>query len=382
MGTIPERRSSQPNNFWISQPEGKSNFFYGPDGSFTIVSQAGIDPRQYLRLDAYSAATAFVDGKFEVKGDFMAAVRYFSEQPHSGVRQRIFSILARLEHLRIHSLLGTRDEAERNAQFHYDRSNEFYAQFLDSQMVYSAAYFESPDDTLEHAQRQKLQMICRDLVLRPDERFLDIGCGWGGLVVHAAEKFGTKAHGCTLATQQMEWAQSEIAKRRLQSRATVSLCDYRECSGIHDKIASVGMFEHVGKNRLASYFRKMFSLLRPGGLLLNRGIVRPQTIEDGPDTLFVQKAVFPGGELVRLDDVLREGERAGFEAVGLRDLRTHYGLTCRAWVKNLQRNAIRCRSLVGDRTYRTWVLYLAASAVSFEEARTSAAQVLFLKPRD
>ena len=379
MQTSSGQGTSKPRHSSVTEPEG-INVFSDSRGQFTLVGEGDTDPREILKLDAYSAANAFVNGDFDVHGDLIEAVRYFSGQPHTGIRQLIYSMLARLEHLRIYSLLGGRHDAAKNIQYHYDRSNEFYSLFLDTRLVYSAAYFESPDDDLECAQEQKLDLICRDLVLCPDESFLDIGCGWGGLIFHVAERFGAKAHGCTIATQQLQYVKRQIERRRLSGRVTVCLCDYRDTCGSYDKIASVGMFEHVGKGRLAGYFRKMFELLRPRGLFLNRGVVRPQSITDGPDTLFVQRSVFPGGELVHLDDILREGERAGFEPIGMRDLRIHYALTCKAWVANLRRNQEQCRGLVGDRIYRTWLLYLAASAVEFEEGRTSAAQVLFLKP--
>jgi cyclopropane-fatty-acyl-phospholipid synthase len=382
MATAPRQQSADTNHVWISQPEGRTNFYSDPDGRFTVIAAHGADARSCMQLDAYSAAMAFVQGKFDVHGDILEAIRYFSRQPHSRLRELFFSGLARLQHLRISSLLGPRRPAARSIRFHYDRSNEFYAQFLDSRMVYSAAYFSDPEDSLEDAQHQKLDRICRDLVMRPDDRFLDIGCGWGGLVVHAAKHFGVQAFGCTLAERQLTFAREVIGRQSLQERASVSLCDYRDLQGCFDKIASVGMFEHVGQARLPLYFKKCFDLLSPGGLFLNRGVIRPQGVSDGPDTLFIQRSVFPGGELVHLDDVVREGQRAGFDVVGLRDLRRHYALTCKAWVKNLQKNAAHCRALVGEETYRTWLLYLAGSAVGFEDGRTGAAQVLFLKHRN
>lgn len=381
MAIAPRQQSSDTSHIWISQPEGRTNFYSDPDGRFTVVASGGADARHCMDMDAYSAAVAFVQGRFDVHGSILEAVRYFSRQPHSALRQIFFSSLARLEHIRISSLLGHRRSAARNIQFHYDRSNDFYSLFLDSHMVYSAAYFNDPEDSLENAQRQKLDRICRDLVLRPDDRFLDIGCGWGGLVKYAAQHYDVQAFGCTLAQEQLAFARHTVSHCSLQDKVTVNLCDYRDLDGSFDKVASVGMFEHVGRKRLAGYFKKIFELLKPGGLFLNRGVIRPQGVSDGPDTLFIQKSVFPGGELVHLDDVVREGERAGFDVVGLRDLRRHYALTCKAWVANLQRNALKCRDLVGETTYRTWLLYLAASTISFEEGRTGAAQVLFLKHR-
>jgi cyclopropane-fatty-acyl-phospholipid synthase len=380
MRTSSGERTSNVRDLRLRQPDGHRHVFNDPEGRFTLVGAAHIDPTQIFKLDAYSAANAFVNGDFDVDGDLIEAVRYFSNQPHTGIRHLIYSMIARLEHLRIYSLLGGRDDAAKSIQYHYDRSNEFYSLFLDSRLVYSSAYFESPEDSLERAQERKLDLICRDLELRPEESLLDVGCGWGGLLFHAAERFGVKAQGCTIAEQQLEYIKRETQNRGLADRVKGCLCDYRDTRGTYDKIASIGMFEHVGKGRLAGYFRKMFELLRPKGLFLNRGVVRPPGISDGPDTLFLQRSVFPGGELVHLDDVLREGKRAGFEAIGTRDLRVNYALTCKAWVANLHRNQERCRELVGDRTYRTWLLYLAASAVGFEDGRTGAAQVLFLKP--
>ncbi len=376
--SIAEQRRSEPSHVWISQPDGGSNVCPGPQGRFTIIEKDGSAPRRLLQMDPYSAAIAFIHGRVEIHGDIFEAIRYFSHHHHSLFRQLLFSGLARLQHLRTSFLLGRRNPAARNVQFHYDRSDEFYSQFLDSRMVYSAAHFCTPDDSLETAQRQKLEAICRDLSLRPGDRFLDIGCGWGGLVTYAAKHFGVQALGCTLAQRQLDFAQQVIEREGLE-RVSVSLCDYRDVHGSFDKIASVGMYEHVGRSRMAGYFAQVFRLLKPGGFFLNRGLVRPHGISDGPDTLFIQNNVFPGGELVHLDDVVREGERAGFDVIGVRDLRHHYALTCRAWVKNLQRNAVNCRDLVGDNMYRTWLLYLAGSAVGLEDRQIGAAQVLFHK---
>ncbi len=180
----------------------------------------------------------------------------------------------------------------RNIQFHYDLSNEFYAQFLDSRMVYSAAFFEDSTDSLEKAQTRKLNGICRDLVLRSDERMLDIGCGWGGLICHAASQFGARTLGCTLSRRQFDFVNEVIEKQQLSNLASVEFADYRELDGPFDKIASVGMFEHVGPRRLATYFRKIFAILRPGGLFLNRGVMRPRSASEDPETLFLQKCVF------------------------------------------------------------------------------------------
>jgi cyclopropane-fatty-acyl-phospholipid synthase len=335
--------------------------------------------QRLLEMGVYSAANAFVDGRIRVRGDLFAAIRDLTVQSHSFIGSVIVAAVLKLRHLTHRMANGGRREAAENIQFHYDRSNEFYSQFLDSHMQYSAAHFSRPDEALDEAQSEKLDRICRALVLCTDERFLDIGCGWGGLITYAAAHFGVNAEGCTLSKRQLEFAKEAARRNGVEERVTVHFRDYRDLEGQFDKIASVGMFEHVGRTRLAGYFRKVHSLLGRHGLFLNRGIVRPQGVGDGPETLFLEQNVFPGGELVHLDDVVREGERAGFEVVAMEDFRLNYALTCRTWVRNLEACAETCRNLAGDVVYRTWLLYLAASAVSFEDGHTGAAQVLFAK---
>ncbi len=320
MQTASKHDNSKAPHIWIAQPEGRSNCYSDPHGRFAIVAANDTDVHEYLQMDSYSAANAFVDGKLDIRGDIFSAIRFFSHQPHSPVRELLFSMMARLEHLRISSVLGHRDPAAQSIRFHYDQSNEFYSQFLDSRMVYSAAHFSTAQKSLEEAQTEKLARICRDLDLKRADRLLDIGCGWGGLIVYAAEQYGVAAVGCTLSNRQAEFARSLVRRKGLTRCVSVDVVDYRDLNGSFDKIASVGMFEHVGRSRLSEYFKKTHSLLEPGGRFLNRGVVRPENVRDGPETLFLQKKVFPGGELVQLDEMIGAGERAGFEAIGIEDL--------------------------------------------------------------
>ena len=367
-------------SIWVAQPGERSNCYSDSGGQFSIVAAGRREIGPYLKKDAYGLAKAFIEGEIEVRGDLIAAVRSVMRRRQPGFRRFLFELAARVEHWGRH-LGPARKRAKRNIAFHYDRSNEFYAQFLDRRMVYSEAYFEDPSDSLDQAQRQKLERICRDLMLRPEDRFLDVGCGWGGLLCYAAEQFGARAFGCTLSKEQLSFVEKRLRQDKLEGRVLAELKDFRDMEGEFDKIASIGMFEHVGRRRLGGYFRKMYGLLRPGGLFLNRGIVVPRETRKGPDTLFIEKHVFPGGDLPYLDEVVREGEGAGFSVVGSRDERTHYGLTCRRWVENLQRNREACRALAGEVCYRTWLLYLAGSAVNFEDGVLGASQVLFVKPR-
>lgn len=374
-----EQHNSESGRVWVVQPEERSNFYSDPEGKFTVYASGDTDVHRFLEMDRYDVATAFVNGTIQIQGDLFAAVRYFAANSHPGARSLLLWATYRFRRLANRLPVANRRKAARNIQFHYDRSNEFYAEFLDSRMLYSAAHFSDSEESLDEAQVEKLERICRALVLRSEERFLDIGCGWGGLIIYAAKQFGVNATGCTLSERQMDFANEAARREGVDDRVSANLCDYRDLDGQFDKIASVGMFEHVGRSRLATYFNKVSSLLRSQGMFLNRGIVRPQGVVDGPETLFLEKNVFPGGELLHLDEVVREGERAGFEVVAMEDFRLNYALTCRTWVHNLEQRADACRRLVGDSAYRTWLLYLAASAVSFEDGATEAAQVLFVK---
>ncbi len=353
------------------------SFYSDPKRRFTIVFPAGADTSEIRGMDPYSAAVAFVEGRFQVQGDLVAAVEYFDRQEHPKLRSLWHSILAHLGHEGLDA--HVRNTQRRDIQFHYDRSNEFYAQFLDQRMQYSAADFSDARRTLDEAQLEKLQQVCLTLKLQPGERLLDIGCGWGGLAVHAAEQFGVNASGCTLSAAQKEYAAAVVMRRKLEDRVSIELKDYRDVRGRFDKIVSVGMFEHVGRKHLAEYFGRIRELLEEDGTFLNRGIVRPEGVSDGPETLFLQRNVFPGGELAHLADVVREAEHARFEVERMEDFRRHYALTCRAWVARLRQHADACRCLVSERTLRTWLVYLAASAVCFENGTTDAVQVLLRK---
>ena len=348
-----------------------------PDTDFAIGGR--IAHPDLLRLDAYSAAMAFVNGESTVSGDIFQAVRFFLSRSRPGPRALWNTARAVLGHLNFKTRLSDRKATARDVQFHYDRSNEFYQQFLDSRMQYSEGHFTGPDCSLEEAQRVKLERICRHLELAPGQRLLDIGCGWGGLLAYAASRFAVEGVGCTLSERQFRLASETMSKSGLASRVLIRQTDYRNLNGPFDRIASIGMFEHVGRRRMPAYFRKVYSLLSEDGLFLNRGIVRPETATDQPQTLFVQRRVFPGGQLIHLSEVVRDAERAGFEVVSMEDVRQHYARTCRAWVANLMANGAACRELVDEATYRTWVLYLAASAVNFEDCQIDCVEVVFAK---
>lgn len=274
-------------------------------------------------------------------------------------------------------------------RFHYDVGNDFFSLWLDRRLAYSCAYFESPETSLDDAQEAKLDLICRKLRLEPGMRLLDIGCGWGSLVTFAAERYGVEATGITLSAAQETWATEEIDRRGLARRAHVEIRDYRNLGGFapFDAVASVGMFEHVGRERLHEYFGAAMAAVRPHGLFLNHGIattatgggLRPPWLPFG-DGGFVGRYVFPDGELVTVEDAAGFARRAGFELIDLQRLRPHYALTLKAWVERLEASADRAREIAGEEVYRTWRIYLAASQRGFEDGSLDVAQLLLARP--
>ena len=267
---------------------------------------------------------------------------------------------------------------------HYDVSNEFYALFLDPLMVYTCAYYRDPDGKLEQAQQDKLDHVCRKLELHRGESMLDIGCGWGSLAIWAAEHYGVQAHGVTLSKAQADYATERIAREGLTDRCRVDYLDYRDLPPqmMFDKIAAVGVIEHVGIPNYPAFFGSVRARLKDGGLYLNHGIVHEFHWKPTSQTEFLYRHVFPNGDLAGLSETLTEIERARFEILDVEGLRLHYARTCRHWVERLRARADEARALAGERIYRTWLLYLTCSAVAFEGGSIGLYQVLTRKHRD
>ncbi len=267
---------------------------------------------------------------------------------------------------------------------HYDVSNEFYALFLDPLMVYTCAYYRDPDGKLEQAQRDKLDLVCRKLELQPGETLLDVGCGWGSLSIWAAQHYGVRAHGVTLSQAQAVYAAERIRKEGLEDRCRVEHLDYRDlpASARYQKIAAVGVIEHVGIPNYPAFFGGVRARLEDGGLYLNHGIVHEFHWTRTSQTEFLYRHVFPNGDLAGLSQTLTEIERAGFEIVDVEGLRLHYARTCRQWVERLRERADEARAVAGERTYRTWLLYLTCSVVAFEDGSIGLYQVLSRKHGD
>lgn len=383
-----------------------------PDGSasrFGRTARQTIPPEFVLRLrdpqalrnlllgqDPLRFADAYFRGAIDVDGDFFAALslRDYLHSLRLPFLERL-QVLARLLQRGIDPRVGaqlqpspleatavrghTRTENREAVSFHYDLSNDFYGLWLDDAMVYSCAYFERPDLTLEQAQRAKLDHICRKLQLQPGEQFLDIGCGWGALILHAAEHYGVQAHGITLSERQFELARERIQAARMEHQVTVQLLDYRDMPAgeCFDKIASVGMFEHVGLKNLPQYFDTVHRLLKPHGVFLNHGITHDEEgWGDALSSRFINRYVFPDGELDTVSNIQRAMERSQFEIMDVEGLRLHYATTLRHWVQRLDRHHASALRYVNEATFRVWRLYMAASALEFESGALGLYQIL------
>jgi cyclopropane-fatty-acyl-phospholipid synthase len=282
---------------------------------------------------------------------------------------------------------------EKAIQYHYDVSNDFYRLWLDPRMVYTCAYFTSADDDLETAQLAKLDHICRKLRLEPGMRLLDVGCGWGALLIHAAQNYGVDAVGITLSEAQATLGNQRIAAAGLSDRCTIQMRDYRDLPAKpdFDRAASVGMMEHVRADLQPGYFDSVYRVLKPGGLFMNHTIVsvaraRPDTIMDRAKArlwrrdAFIDKYVFPEGRLVPVSHVIASAERVGFELRDVESLREHYAMTLRHWIRELEKNSAEAIRIAGDRTYRVWRLYMSSGAHGFSIGRMNLIQALLVKP--
>lgn len=364
-----------------------------------------------VRPSEITLGEAFLSEEIDVEGDIFSVfdvVEHIFQCPRSQ-RQKILEVLtgalAGIGHWwkdgRTHSV--ERDHAA--ISYHYDQPVDFYSAWLGDSLAYSCAYFESPEDDIDTAQTNKLELICRKLRLKAGERFLDIGCGWGSLILHSASRHGVFAEGITISSEQAAVGAARIQRARLQQSCDVQLLDYRKAPerfSAFDKIASVGMFEHVGLKNLRLYFATAHKLLKPGGAFLNHGIARsPQQGNRGTSFLdravipflrdvlmfrrprnssFIDKYVFPDGELATISQAMRAAEGAGFEVRDVENLREHYELTLRCWVKGLQRNASALLKLVPEATYRIWLLYMAGSAAAFRRGDIAVYQALLSSP--
>ncbi len=374
-----------------------------------VINRPGALRRMFVPPSELSLGEAYLRDDFDVEGNLEAATR-LQESIAEALKSpltvgRAVGLLLSLptddlvdtgeEDGGVGSLTGRIHSKDRDAtavRHHYDTGNDFYSLWLGRHMVYSCAYFESGDETIDEAQTAKLDLVCRKLRLRAGETLLDIGCGWGALVKHAVTRYGVRATGITLSQPQAELARESLQMAGVLDKASIEVLDYRDMPkrAAFDKVVSVGMFEHVGRAELPTYFGQAFRLTKPGGLFLNHGIalgpLRHKGIAAAVDSVlwkqgrFVQKYVFPDGELVSPGEAIGLAEAAGFETRDVENLREHYSLTLRRWIQALEQHHQQAADLVGERTYRVWRLYMSGSAQAFEGGNISVVQALFSRP--
>ena len=329
-----------------------------------------------LTPSLFNLGKAYVEGEIEVEGRVNEIISVGSAlAKHSLKPEGKFARVVR-------SINHTRKKDEEAIRYHYDVSNDFYSAWLDENMVYSCAYFENGDESLAAAQLKKIDHILTKIQLRPGQTLLDIGCGWGALVMRAAEKFGAQCVGITLSQNQYELARERVKQAGLADRVEIRMEDYRDVKGTFDRITSVGMFEHVGAKQLPMYFGKIYSLLAEQGIVMNHGITTTDPKNGGTAYGagdFIDEYVFPHGELQHIGTVLTTMQEGGLEVFDVENLRRHYAKTCGIWADNFEENAEQIKLLVDDRRFRIWRVYLAGCAYAFMQDWVSLYQVVCTK---
>ena len=370
-----------------------------PKAATIVLHHPATLSQMFRRANEVALAEAYLFDDFDVEGD-MEAIHGLADTLQALLQQRGAALRLLPKVLRLPRrdlrreadrgrarMQGQQHSADRDRQaisYHYDVSNDFYQLWLDQRMVYSCGYFRAMDGGLDEAQADKLDMLCRKLRLQPGQRLLDLGCGWGGLLIWAAKHFGVDATGITLSKEQASLANERIAEAGLSERCRVRVQDYREVQdwGTWDALVSVGMFEHVGKAMLPTYFERALRLLKPGGVFLNHGIARNYCIPWRRKGTFTQAYVFPDGELVPISETVDAAEAVGFEVRDVESLREHYALTLRHWVRRLEAHHAEALRHVSEPTYRVWRLFMSGSAHGFGSGRLNLYQTLLVKPND
>ncbi|MBW2570658.1 MAG: class I SAM-dependent methyltransferase [Deltaproteobacteria bacterium] len=330
--------------------------------------------KKILRDGYLGFGESYMNGDVEIENDLQELLRLGISIDFDGVQlsswQKIrFFILALLNS-------DTLRTSPKNISYHYDKGNEFYELYLDNTMTYSCAYYKNGNDSLEKAQLNKFEHISRKLLLSPGESLLDIGCGWGGMLIYAAQKYGITGVGNTLSQNQCEYARNKIKELDLQDKIKILYLDYRELSGKFDKIVSIGMFEHVGKKFIPVFFKKVSSLLKREGLGLLHTIGKDAPSAIDPWTF---NYIFPGAYLPILDEILREMGKNGFSILDVENLRLHYAKTLDHWAENYENNVEKVKKMFDDKFVRQWRLFLNGASAEFKYGMSRLYQILFTK---
>jgi cyclopropane-fatty-acyl-phospholipid synthase len=370
---------------------------------FIAVNGPGVIGALLRRPTYENLLLQYINGSVDVHGDLIDFVAVARKKRTTKKLKKInkffllrqalplllsFSEKTSVQHEYLYDEVGRKESRRDNKkliQFHYDISNNFYALFLGDEMQYSCGYFTDPGNSLDQAQYDKLDIICRKLRLKPEEKLLDIGCGWGGLICHAAQNYGVKAHGVTLSQKQFEYTAAKIKRLGIEDRVTVELRDYSTLEDTYDKIASIGMFEHIGLANMPKYFQKINSLLRDRGILLNHGIsrhakpTRRAARKIRPERRLLLKYIFPGSEIDNVGHTIDLLEINGFEVHDVEALREHYALTTRHWYKRLMARKEEAINFVGIEKFRIWALYLAGVSIGFTDGSIHICQIVATK---
>ena len=354
-----------------------NHFDLGPSPQVTILIKEPQLIQQLAHPSLNELGAAFVEGRLELEGSIGEAIRVCDVMSEALLKDEAEVKTERTAH-------DKQTDAEA-ISYHYDLSNEFYQLWLDQDMAYSCAYFKEPDNTLDQAQQDKFDHLCRKLRLQDGEYLLDVGCGWGGLARFAAREYGVKVFGITLSKQQLALARQRVEDEGLASRVELQILDYRDLpqDGRFDKVVSVGMFEHVGHANLALYCQRLFGAVREGGLVMNHGItakhVDGRPVGRGAGT-FIGRYVFPHGELPHLSMISAQLSEAGLEVVDVESLRLHYAKTLNHWSERLESQLHKAAGMVPEKALRIWRLYLAGCAHAFSKGWINLHQILAVKP--
>jgi cyclopropane-fatty-acyl-phospholipid synthase len=333
--------------------------------------------KKIIRKGFLGFGEAYMKGDLEIEKDLLKLFRLGFAINFDNYRLPFWLEIRYL----IRSLLNrdTLGQAPKNISFHYDRGNEFYALYLDKTMTYSCAYFSKPDDSLEQAQLNKYEHIARKLLLKPNESLLDIGCGWGGMLIYAARKYGITGVGITLSKNQFDYANRKIKELGLQNQLKVLCKDYRQLDDRFDKIASIGMMEHVGKKFIPTFIQKASDLLKTGGLALLHTIGKDTPSSGDPWTF---SYIFPGAYIPTLHEILKEMGKTGFSILDVENLRLHYAKTVEKWAENFEENIEEIRKMFDEPFMRQWRLFLNSTAAVFKYGDLRLFQILVSKGLD
>jgi cyclopropane-fatty-acyl-phospholipid synthase len=370
---------------------------------FIAVNGPGVIGALLRRPTYENLLLQYINGSVDVHGDLIDFVAVARKKRTTKKLKKInkffllrqalplllsFSEKTSVQHEYLYDEVGRKESRRDNKkliQFHYDISNNFYALFLGDEMQYSCGYFTDPGNSLDQAQYDKLDIICRKLRLKPEEKLLDIGCGWGGLICHAAQNYGVKAHGVTLSQKQFDYTAEKVKRLGIEDRVTIELRDYSTLEDTYDKIASIGMFEHIGLANMPKYFQKINSLLRDRGILLNHGIsrhakpTRRAARKIRPERRLLLKYIFPGSEIDNVGHTIDLLEINRFEVHDVEALREHYALTTRHWYKRLMARKEEAINFVGIEKFRIWALYLAGVSIGFTDGSIHICQIVATK---